>query len=657
MRENGEDKEFRYTADDVYHKTSTAVIYWKCLFLILDFKFFTALVVFFGFVASAGRALLVVGLGVTLGEFHSSSMTLQEKGVSSLIIFLLCAVAFGASYFARITSYDLLRNLQVSIVEKALSLMTRSKVVVEPGQQKLELMLLVRQDVRAIRTICLNIVNVFLNVINVLGVGFGLLFISPFISMFLPIILLIFVGLILALNRSIVTESLRVRNHIVNNAGTTGLFLRLLPKLHRFENSMVGINMVTSMLHERFLMRRRLTQLQGLTILLGSMATPMGICFAIFGLSIIETTGFVVQQIVPVAMALFLIQGAMSTVLGAVMKNYEMAPTARHYFNNLAIWENRLSEETDYVEEQSKALASDEFEKIVFDQLWLEHEKLQFTGWDLNLEKGTTYALLTRLDVTFDRVIDLLNTSISPAKGNISIIQDGNQVPLTEPISLLKVESDSEFLPLTIDENVKLARAGATDKEVQEAVTLAGLDEQFNSLKTRLAIRELNFTKDQNLRLSIARIIVARPAAVVLDAATFNFLESITFGEAVAAIRKANPACIIIFKPLHSSQISHADKLVLFKRNDIMCSGEAAKFISNTPHEFYLNPDEEVYKWQSQPDRSLWFSFERAYFAFSAYCQRIDEKYESTPKGTNVSVSSNEDFLMDDEDMFITDNI
>jgi ABC-type multidrug transport system fused ATPase/permease subunit len=146
--------------------------------------------------------------------------------------------------------------------------------------------------------------------------------------------------------------------------------------------------------------------------------------------------------------------------------------------------------------------------------------------FSLEVRPGERVALVGRSGEGKSTAADLLARLLDPDDGRILL--DGVDVTRVKLADLRRhvvvVDQDPFLLNATLAENVRYARAEASDAAVAEAVRAAGLAELVTRLphgvNTPVGERGRALSAGERQRVAIARAFLADPAVLVLDEAT-----------------------------------------------------------------------------------------------------------------------------------------
>ncbi|OUO56682.1 ABC transporter [Candidatus Avelusimicrobium gallicola] len=197
---------------------------------------------------------------------------------------------------------------------------------------------------------------------------------------------------------------------------------------------------------------------------------------------------------------------------------------------------------------------------------------------NLTVPVGKTIALVGNSGGGKSTIVNLIPRFYSVSKGSITIdgvnIEDFTLKSLRDHIAV--VFQDNFLFTGTIRDNILIGRPGATEKDLQEAVKNAHLDDFLRTLKngldTELGERGLTLSGGQRQRVAIARAFIRQAPIVILDEAT-----SALDNKSEAIVQKAldnlmkNRTVFVIAHRL--STVINADKIVVLNEGQIVEEG------------------------------------------------------------------------------------
>jgi ATP-binding cassette subfamily B protein len=217
---------------------------------------------------------------------------------------------------------------------------------------------------------------------------------------------------------------------------------------------------------------------------------------------------------------------------------------------------------------------------IVFSKVCFAYnpERIILREVDFTIEAGQKVAVVGASGSGKSTLVKLLFRFYDPDSGSISI--DGQDISQVSQASLRRaigiVPQDTVLFNDSIFENVRYGNPHATDKEVEEAIRLAHLDEFIAALPegsaTMVGERGLKLSGGEKQRVSIARTILKRPPIMVFDEATSSLdskseraiLNSLT------EISRDHTSLVIAHR---LSTIVDADKIVVLHHGAIVEQG------------------------------------------------------------------------------------
>jgi ABC-type multidrug transport system fused ATPase/permease subunit len=206
-------------------------------------------------------------------------------------------------------------------------------------------------------------------------------------------------------------------------------------------------------------------------------------------------------------------------------------------------------------------------------------------GIDLRISRGSTIALVGRSGAGKSTLLDLLTKLAAPTSGRILCAgTDIRLIPDEVWRAEIGVVSQSPFLfDDTLRENIRIAKPGASDEEIEAAAKLANVDEFARRMPdgydSWIGERGVLLSGGQAQRVAIARTILANPSLLILDEAT-----SAQDSESEAAIQSAldrlsrDRTVIIVAHRL--ATVKRADTIYVLDNGTIIESGKHADLIA-----------------------------------------------------------------------------
>ncbi|MEE2038875.1 ABC transporter ATP-binding protein [Nocardiopsis sp. CT-R113] len=162
------------------------------------------------------------------------------------------------------------------------------------------------------------------------------------------------------------------------------------------------------------------------------------------------------------------------------------------------------------------------------------------SGVSFRAEPGTMVALVGPSGAGKTTLTHLVSRLYDPTEGDVRIggldLREVTGDSLREAVGV--VTQDAQLFHDTVGANLRYARPGATDAELEEALRMARLGPLLaqlpNGLETMVGDRGYRLSGGEKQRLAIARLLLKAPAVVVLDEATAH-LDS----ESEAAVQEA----------------------------------------------------------------------------------------------------------------------
>jgi ATP-binding cassette subfamily B protein len=218
-------------------------------------------------------------------------------------------------------------------------------------------------------------------------------------------------------------------------------------------------------------------------------------------------------------------------------------------------------------------------------ELRLDHVSFSYTGEQLNLDDvtlgipaGHSIALVGGSGSGKSTILNLITRSYDPQQGSVTL--DGRDVRRVAHQSLLDqigiVSQETVLFDTTIRENLRLARTGATDAEVEAAARAAEVHDFIQALpqgyETMVGERGGRLSGGQRQRLALARAILREPAILILDEAT-SALDPATEAAIQRTLERLARARTVVSVTHRLSTAVAADAIVVLDRGRLVERG------------------------------------------------------------------------------------
>ncbi len=197
------------------------------------------------------------------------------------------------------------------------------------------------------------------------------------------------------------------------------------------------------------------------------------------------------------------------------------------------------------------------------------------TEVSLTVEPGEHLALVGATGAGKSTLAKLLVRAYDANEGTVHFGGvDLREAPLVElRRRLVFVPQEGHLFSGTIAENISLARPGATEAEVREALRAIGALDRFESLPeglgTDVRSRGVRLSSGERQLVSLARVAIAQPAVIVLDEATSSLdpQTEAAVEQALAAISRGRTMITIAHR---LSTAERADRVAVLERGHLI---------------------------------------------------------------------------------------
>jgi ATP-binding cassette subfamily B protein len=199
-------------------------------------------------------------------------------------------------------------------------------------------------------------------------------------------------------------------------------------------------------------------------------------------------------------------------------------------------------------------------------------------GVSLDIPAGTTLALVGETGSGKSTLASLTARLYDPTGGSISI--DGvdlREMTLADLAQIVGVVSQETYLlHTTVRENLRYAKPGATDAEIEQAARAAQVHELIAGLPdgydTMVGSRGHRFSGGEKQRIAIARTLLRNPPVLVLDEAT-SALDNETERAVQQAFDRLTQGRTTITIAHRLSTVRDADQIVVIDQGRVVESG------------------------------------------------------------------------------------
>src|ERR1700719_3698777 len=225
---------------------------------------------------------------------------------------------------------------------------------------------------------------------------------------------------------------------------------------------------------------------------------------------------------------------------------------------------------------------------ITFDRVTFQYEGGQAPVLDnlsLKLNVGKTIAIVGPSGSGKSTLLNLILRLYVPDEGRVTI--DGVDIRKVTSASLRKsmavVFQENMLFNMSIRENIRLGKEGATDQEVEQAARKAEIHRYIMSLPqkydTLVGERGDTLSGGQRQRIAIARAIVRNPSVLRLDEAT-SALDQTTEAAINRTLLKVAKGRTMIFSTHRLTSVVEMDEIIVISGGKAIERGSHAKLLA-----------------------------------------------------------------------------
>jgi ATP-binding cassette, subfamily B, bacterial len=227
-------------------------------------------------------------------------------------------------------------------------------------------------------------------------------------------------------------------------------------------------------------------------------------------------------------------------------------------------------------------------DNISFERVTFQYEGNQtpvLDGFSLKLDVGKTIAIVGPSGSGKSTLLNLILRLYVPDEGRVSI--DGVDIRKVTRESLRRsmavVFQENMLFNMSIRENIRLGKEGATDKEVEEAARKAEIHRYIMSLPqkydTPVGERGDTLSGGQRQRIAIARAIVRNPSILLLDEAT-SALDQTTEAAINKTLTKLARGRTMIFSTHRLTSVVDMDEIIVISGGKAVERGSHAELLA-----------------------------------------------------------------------------
>jgi ATP-binding cassette subfamily B multidrug efflux pump len=197
---------------------------------------------------------------------------------------------------------------------------------------------------------------------------------------------------------------------------------------------------------------------------------------------------------------------------------------------------------------------------------------------NLSVRSGETIGIVGRTGSGKSTLLSLITRAFEPPPGTIFFDQRPIEaIPMRELREWIGMVPQETFLfSESIAENIRFGRPDATDEEIDESASQAGLTTDVtafpNGIKTVIGERGITLSGGQKQRTAIARALVRNPRILILDD-SLSAVDTQTEERILHALRKVRQGRTVLIVSHRVSSVKDADHIVVLDEGRIVERG------------------------------------------------------------------------------------
>ena len=221
--------------------------------------------------------------------------------------------------------------------------------------------------------------------------------------------------------------------------------------------------------------------------------------------------------------------------------------------------------------------------EVRFDDVWFRYnptadDKWTLRGINLVVPAGTRTAIVGETGAGKTTLGYLVARLYEPEQGHVTIdgvdVRDASLASLAATVGV--VSQETYLFHATVRENLRFARPGATDLEIEDAARTARIHDLIASLPdgydTVVGERGYRFSGGEKQRMAIARTVLRNPPVLIFDEATSS-LDTQTEYAVQAALERLSEGRTTITIAHRLSTVRDADQIVVLDQGGVVERG------------------------------------------------------------------------------------